>query len=357
MASASWERFLALRRAEVETDEDYRSEALAQPIVQTLMHDPDNARAHVRMAAICMRRFEEVQQQGDVPLPLSQIRDAVAASGFDNLEEQNAWLARVTGDNRRWLDLAYFHACRALQLCPLQGEAYTLLAELSFLQGPHELQQQALLQQAMVVRPHDAQVLFAVGRDAALAGDDATAIALWRDAFHRESKIRQQVIAIVGPKISAEEFIGHFEPTKPQMREMFTFYRDVQLVESATAVASRLAAIAEQEANDTTGDAASSLWNDAHRYYAFIGDQPRALACIERSAALAPHNYDFRRSLAAQLLYNNRYDEAIAELRWCRRQKRNDPAVERLWTAALRGPTVDALEETASRESDADAAR
>ena len=351
MASGSWERFLALRRAEVESSDGVPGEALLQELTRAIKHDPDNARANVRMAAMCMRMFEDQQQASDVPLPLAQIREAVLASGFASRQEQDQWLDRVAGENRRWLDAAFYHAKRAVALCPLEGEAYTLLAELSFLEGPESVSQEALLDQALAVRPYDAHVLFAAGRDAALAGDDEQAIAYWKDAFHREAKYRTQIIHLVAPSISADEFVRHFEPSGAHLEEMYHYYRETQQLESAKTIAVRLAPQAEADASELMGSQASRLYSEAHGYYDFLDDKPRALACIERAVAHSPHDYALRRSLARQLLANNRHEEAIEQLRWCRRQKRYDESVASLWATAARGPTVEAMDRSAPQES------
>ncbi len=58
-----------------------------------------------------------------------------------------------------------------MELCPLEGEAYIYLAELSFLAGEGREARSAYVRQAMQVRPHDPAVRLAAGNESALCGD------------------------------------------------------------------------------------------------------------------------------------------------------------------------------------------
>ena len=106
-------------------------------------------------------------------MSLSQIRDAAlaSASAFPSRHEQDEWLNRAVGENRRYLDAALKHCLQALRLCPVQGEGYIYLAELAFLEGPQSLTTDKLVAQALLVRPGEGIVQFAAGKEAALAGD------------------------------------------------------------------------------------------------------------------------------------------------------------------------------------------
>ncbi len=96
---------------------------------------------------------------------------------------------RALGIRRRWLDKALWHTREALTLCPLQGQGYLYLAELSFLDDVNRRLPAALIDQALAVRPHDGGVLFKAGEEAALAGDAEAAIGYWKRAFHAGSNV------------------------------------------------------------------------------------------------------------------------------------------------------------------------
>ncbi len=357
LASFSWERFRALRRAEIEMGEEVEAELIINHLSQTVAHDPHHARAHVHMAAACIRHFEVQQQQSDVPMPLSQIRDAAVASNFATKEEQDAWVKRVTGDNRQWLDRAMFHAFAALQACPLHGEAYTVLTEVAFLHGPSAPPHSVLLDQALLVRPHDAHVLFAAGREAALQGEGDKAIELWKDAFHDEPQYRSQIIAMLAPQLTPQQMVEYFEPQPRQLVEIYKFYRVSGLTAYAVEIAPLIAQNCEAQAQETSGEAAARLWNEAFRYYDASGDEANALRCIAHAVSDYPLNYDFRRDHAEQLLKVGKYNEAVAELRWCRQQRRSDVKVQRLWEQARRGPRLDVVPTTAAESTNQPAIR
>ncbi len=154
----------------------------------------------------------------------------------------------MLGKNRQWLDAAHRHARRAVALCPLQGEAYTLLAELSFLDGPQATAQAALINQALRVRPYEAHVLFAAGRDAALAGRMDQALALWQSAFHQDPDYRKLIIAAIAPQAPAQKMLDEFQPNLDETRDIFAFYRDGGYDDQAKVVAQTLAAQIEQQA-------------------------------------------------------------------------------------------------------------
>jgi hypothetical protein len=67
------------------------------------------------------------------------------------------------------------HARRALELCPLQGDVYVRMAELSFLDGSSPTVMEAHLAQGLLVRPNDRNVLIRAGRQELLVGQIGTA--------------------------------------------------------------------------------------------------------------------------------------------------------------------------------------
>ena len=58
------------------------------------------------------------------------------ASHFRSQAEQDRWLDVLLGERRRYLTRTLVSARRAVELCPLQAQAYLHLAELSFLDRP-----------------------------------------------------------------------------------------------------------------------------------------------------------------------------------------------------------------------------
>ncbi len=126
---------------------------MASHLQQSLRWYPHDARANLRYATVCLRRFEQLQQASDNAMGLLDLREAAQASTFPSQQAQERWLSTVMGDRRAYLDEARRAAIRAVQLCPLQGQAYLHLAELAFLHHPDPSFEHRLLDQAQRVRP------------------------------------------------------------------------------------------------------------------------------------------------------------------------------------------------------------
>ena len=141
LGASAWEQYQksAFRAKTAASDDQALGERLGfqhEQLSQTLRRDPDNAQAHLFMASVLLQRFELEQKTAVNPMGLSQICDAALASQFPTRESQDAWLDVAVGPPRRYLDAALAHCRHAVRLCPLQGEGYAYLAELSFLDGP-----------------------------------------------------------------------------------------------------------------------------------------------------------------------------------------------------------------------------
>jgi len=181
-ASSRWEQFERAAFANndsagQEPQAEYSLDWLCEHVAAALESDPDNSLAHLHMASLSIRQFELAQQASDNPMPLTQIRHAVEVSEFGSVEEKLRWLEVAVGDNLALLRKSLNHAQRAVQLCPLHGEGYIYLADLSFLESNDGLGTHTLVDQALNVRPHSGRVLVAAGIHAALAGDEPEA---WR---------------------------------------------------------------------------------------------------------------------------------------------------------------------------------
>src|SRR5690606_23882057 len=95
---------------------------LMRELDELLKLNPRDARAHPPMAAMRLRTFEQQQRTSANAMTLTQIRDAAIASQFPSREELDRWPSAAIGPNRDYLDRAWRHARRRLELCPLQGE-------------------------------------------------------------------------------------------------------------------------------------------------------------------------------------------------------------------------------------------
>ena len=283
---------------------------------RVLERNPNDAQAHLNMAHLCLRKFHLEQQSSDMNMPLVQIRDAALASHFPSREALDRWLAAAIGDRYRYLRKALAHSRQAVRLCPLQGEAYVYLVEMTFLESPNEHAKHAYIEQALKVRPHSAAVNFAVGREAALAGDFPSALEHFKASFRLDTYFRSRIIELfVGQ--DADFFFRHFEPDLHTMRLLRSHYAGLGRDTDARKVNIRYASTLGQAAGSATGENAANLWLEIQRVYEELGERERAVQSAKRAVDAAPNHYQSRRNLATVLMEGKRYDEAMPHLRWC----------------------------------------
>jgi tetratricopeptide (TPR) repeat protein len=340
-ASADWEQYLAVAEV-VKTDtaavhDHETNDAALWHLQNALAAHPENERAHLRMATALLLRFEIAQQSpSGNSMPLYHIRDVVLASQFPTAEARDQWLTAAVGENLKLLQKALFHTYRALQLCPLQGEAYIYLAQLDFLRSA-PAEQRLYVDQALRLRPRSGVVLMAAGMDAAQTDDMETAIGYWKTAFHQNPLLQSRLIELVAPHMPPSVFIAHFQPDRKGMERLFQYYRDVGDAVHAVEVGRQHVALLEQDAARETGQAAARLWLRAYEVHQRLGDQLEKLACIGRAVECSPRDFDIRRTLALELLVGERFDEAVEQLRWCLSRQPQDAAVKHALAKAARG--------------------
>jgi tetratricopeptide (TPR) repeat protein len=335
LAAPHWEAYFKLARAVRYSDAFDNDEvspeqtaAMATHLAEALRRDPWHDRANLRMAAVCLRQFETQQLASENPMPLAQIRDAALASRFKSREAQDQWLALVMGENRRLLDKALAHARRALRLCPLHGDAYVYLAELAFLESPAPHLKQAYVAQATRVRPYSGVVLLAAGSEAAMAGDVTGALAMWTKAFHQDREQETQIIELLGPRIPASMFLEQFQPGRPALSKLYSFYHRNGRTEDARLVGTQLVAYLEREAAEKTGLEAAAVWDQASQIHEFLGDTQPATECARQAIHETPDVFPRHFRLATLLLKNHEYEEAVTELQWCVSRKPEDQGLK-----------------------------
>jgi tetratricopeptide (TPR) repeat protein len=308
--------------------------AMAQDLERTLTWDPNHPRANFRMASLLLKLFDYRQEFSANAIALAQIRDAAVNSGFATLEDQNRWLDVAVGENRKLLDAALYYMRHGLMRSPLSGRGYLYWADLSFLEGWKPQQTQALYDQARRVRPNDAAVLFALGREAALSGSAEMALDLWRRSFHQDKEYREAIMAALAPRLAPEAFLHYFSPERAEMVQLFRLYRNAGLEDHARTLAAAIAQQLVNEAGQTRGPEAAQLLVGAVNFFRFVGDPSQAEATARWAVRTAPNQYEPRRILANQLLVNGRHDEAIDHYLWCLRRRPHDHQVKKNLEAA-----------------------
>lgn len=346
MAAVHWDRYL---RASVANAEIARRQLTAlvesRPAMQTaeqarlndimleelgtvVRWDPLFARAHLRLAARYIAQFDLLQQQSQNAMNFSDLRDTLATARFASSKERLAWLERAFGSNLDWLWRAADEARVAASLCPLQGGAYVYLAQLSFLDGTnndaHGAAVNAWVDQGLRVRPHDADVLFEVGRQNLIAGDVDSAVARWKQCFDDTGPHQLKIVYLLAGRISAGKFLESFQPDWRTLRGVWARYRELGQESDTDAVLSYAANCAEHEREADYGLPPAFVWFWQAQFYAESGRPDDALRCLERAYESGPRHYFVRAALAQALQTAGRFAEAEPHLRWCLARRPGD---------------------------------
>jgi O-antigen ligase/tetratricopeptide (TPR) repeat protein len=325
---------------------------LARHLEQVLTFNPNSARANVRMAALLLQRFDREQKHAMNPMSLSQIRDAALASGFPNRQALHGWLDVAVGSNRELLDRALQLSRRGLELCPLQGEGYIYLAELSFLENPAPVAKDLYISQALQVRPHSGIVHFAAGKEAALQGDVSRAMAHWKRGFHQDPEVQTLIIDTFASRLPAALFVSEFQPRVHGLSKLFDFYSNAGRVEDAQVAAGVYVQALEAEAEAATDpNLAAEYWHRAQEIRRFLGDYKGALTCQLHAVELDPKDIQKRQSLAALLIHDEQYQRAQEHIHWCLRRKPNDSKLREMLALTNRQQRMPKLRSAADTQT------
>lgn len=282
---------------------------------------PAHARAHSRLAGLCLDHFAQRQRGAVNQMDVVQIRNAAMASRFSSRGELNTWLLRAFGENSRLLSKAQWHARRAVRHCPLQGESYWYLAQLSFLDGVPLEASSGYLDQALRVRPHEPNLLFAAGKEAALAGDLTSAVPYWKECFHSDVALRLQIIRLFAPQAPAQFFLDSFKPRLNDLMSLCRVYKSFPPVDGVQPLCDYSVKRAQQQSSLRCGAESARMWLSAARVCREMQRREQALECLRRACRLDGNNYTVRSNMSELLVDLGRYEEAQVHVRWCLRRR------------------------------------
>lgn len=337
-AEEFWNRYQLRARTLPDGDDPIPREmlqAMVEDLAAVVSWQPDHARARAQLAALHMKLFESAEDPAITPLSVKQVREAARASGFPSVEQLRGWLNRAFGPRCRHLDEALRHARRAVALCPLQGEAYLYLADLSFLEGSSSPGKAAYVRQALRVRPYDGAVLFAAGQEAMLLGDRQRTIEYWRASFHAGALHQRRLLQLLAPQVPAEFFLDGMQPDLPALRQIRKHYRDLGRPDDLRLVLQRLSAAAEHEARGLEGTPAARRWLEAGRAYAEMDALGESCRCARSAVDCDASCYSARHALGRCLYKMGEYARAEKQLTWCLQRRPADEKVRALLEASI----------------------
>jgi O-antigen ligase/tetratricopeptide (TPR) repeat protein len=298
---------------------------------------PNSAIAHARLAGTLLNRFEVMQHQAENAMPINQIRATVQDCQFKSAKELSEWLQIAFGDNTRLLYQAFYHARRAVELCPLQGEAYLHLAELNFLTGRGADAFQALTDQSLLVRPYDVDVLYAVGKSQLIANRTDDALKTWSTAFHSSGKHQRDIIHILSGHMTAENFLRFFSPDWNTLEAIWINYKLKSNLEELQTIATYAAEAAEREVPIATPYTAGRIWLALARMQSDMQEPRSAFASLSAAYEASPDSFPVRYELGKCLLSFQQFEAAESHLRWCFDQRPDNPNIKAELQLAIRG--------------------
>lgn len=354
VASIHWDRYLraSVANSKLQLDDSgklareglniaqsreiYLTEMFAQ-LQEVLYWYPDSARAQLRMASRHLDWFDLSQQQSDNVMGLSQIRDAAMASGFASPHELRNWLTRAFGKNSQHLYQAYMHAWKALQLNPLQGEAYLHLAKLCFLTSHKAIAIDAYLDQCLRVRPQESDILFEVGKQQLLLGRFEQAIDYWTRAYSSHDSHQRQIVQHMAGQIPAATFVEVFHPDWQTLALVWHWYRELGQTEDLLLLVNYAASIAEVDARGQTLARQTHIWWKLATMQIHLEQNDLALVSLQKAYQVAPGNYQVRRALGLALLKSQQFPAAESHLHWCLARKPRDKRLQNARVCAVKG--------------------
>ncbi|HVW03220.1 MAG TPA: O-antigen ligase family protein [Planctomycetaceae bacterium] len=326
LAEPHYDAYLAIGRDPAVVEEGNPLIAEIRELRATLRSNPQHARARTKLARKYLAWFNELQRDSENPMTIEQLRDAAIASDFPSHDACEAWLDRAVGKKRKLLELSLKQADAALRLCPLQGDAYVLRAKLGFLDDPHA-DATTDLEQAARVRPYSGDILFDIGEEAYLKGDEEKTMAMWKRAFRVPGPHRNRIIDFLVGHVKIEFILEEFQPDVEALQAIASQCEKLERQDDYHVVLHKRAEAYTEAAQKLLGPAAAQAWLAAHWNANQINDDQLAADTIQKAYAFDPNSFDVRRALALWLFHHKDLQAAAPHLTWCLQRQPEDGEV------------------------------
>jgi O-antigen ligase/tetratricopeptide (TPR) repeat protein len=344
MAAIHWDRYLRAALVDYQQSHDWLSEfvggnsspaldvprASSEPIFRELLAvvswDPSHARAHRRLANRYMAEFERRGLASANRMDVAQVSDAAMSSNFASPQALTKWLERAFGHDVKLLRYAQRHAHRTVQLCPLQGEGYLYLADLCFLNRAPRAAIEAFVDQGLLVRPYDRNVLHRAGRQELMSGRGDAAIEIWFRCFNTPGPHQEQIVfRLVNSGMPARMLLDKLKPQWQTLRDVWDQYRESGTPQDLADLLTYAAEMAPREvAQENSAVRPAYVWYRLGTMYADVGQLVDSVAALERAYAADATQYAVRYALGRALIGVGRLPEAEPHIRWCLARRPGD---------------------------------
>jgi O-antigen ligase len=316
------------------TDEE-KETSIQQRLKEVLLaakSSPRDAKLQEAATTAYIQLFDLKQEHSENTMSSSMLRDAVKSSQFETPQAAAEWLNRAVGSNLKLLRLAGRSLKRSLANGPLRAKSYVLLTELGFLDRlDDEVFQQRCLEQALRLRPHDADTLYLVGKSGMQEGNLEKALTYWRPAFERSPRMQERIATVLAGQMSPDFFEQEFHPEWKSLEVIGRAFAGAGRLPEAQQVQRLFVTKGLARTKGMTSDeeleaTLIAVRNTCHE----LGDINAAVNVMTRAVKRLPHSYSIRYMLGLDLVSANRPADAAEHLKWCASRQPNDASLQRL---------------------------
>lgn len=323
-----WERYLKSNDLNQSLGQRFAASPSDQPQLESLLQtiekleqclakNPNHARAHLRLAESLLHQFELEQSREGNGIGIDSFADVIKQTGFESNADVKNWLTDVTGDRQKLLYKAFRHACVGLSQSPMSGDGYLYLAQLSFLYPSADISVAELVDQALRVRPHDGEILFA---SAVISRSDSEAVVtldLLRRALKQDPRFRSIIVQQVGPDLTGEQFLTHLDPDRKTIRLAIGRYKQSGQMQDVSVCADKYYELVDAEIDELSGQQRALVCKDAASLSMHLGNMEQSIDFERQAVKADPSDFTMRLRFARTLAAHGDHEEAAKQYRWC----------------------------------------
>lgn len=331
---------IALAKPSFYADDEDRQAAQderRQATIRAARLNPRDSRLQEAAAMAYVEWFNERQERAENPLPLGHLRDAIQASEFESPAALRAWLKVAVGKNVILLRAASKYLGRALEQSPLRAASLLQLAELGCINGLGNDVEVACRNQAVTLRPHDPDVLFAVGREALLKGDHEQAMKSWQVAFSHSRRWQATIAETMPGRATPEEAIEILKPDWAGIGVLAQAYSKAEFDAEANQLWERyLDAGKRYLQSSVTDQEYESAMLSLRMAYLARNERDQSIRLLSHGLKRLPQSIPLRKALGGDLLDARRNAEAADHLVWCAARLPDDTSLQQAAARAVK---------------------
>ena len=290
---------------------------MVQELRKVVQADPAHARAHYKLALQSLRLFEIEGTKAQNQMTVAQIRDTALDSKFPTSQELKAWLTRAFGQRSELLYQALYHNRKAIELAPLQGRAYVLLAQLCFLEGRHQQYVDHAFAQALRVTPFDNDVLLSVGIHRLAEGNLEEALSYWSHLFKNPTTHQYQVVDLLAGKIPADVLLRTLRPGPLSLPYLWKRYQLLGVEPDWVAIENHIAQIADDTVDSISSNDQVALSRLRAAIQKHTDRWPEALDSLQAALEIHPNSFSTRYEIGVVAMQLQNWELSDEQFRWC----------------------------------------